>query len=49
MYQDWMKEMPIIVNGEGKHNEGTYKSFKEATDKKEDFKCVMIGCNIFLF
>ena len=48
MYQDWMKEMPIIVNGEGKRNEDTYKSFKKATDKKEDFKCTMIGCNIFL-
>ena len=49
MYQDWMKEMPIIVNGEGKRNEDTYKSFKKAADKKEDFKCTMIGFNIFLF
>ena len=30
IYQDWMKEMPIIVNGEGKRNEDTYKSFKKA-------------------
>lgn len=49
MYQDWMKEMSIIVNGEGKRNEDTYKSFKKTIDKKEDFKCTMIGYNIFLF
>ena len=30
MYQDWMKEMPIIVNGEEKRNEDTYKSFKKS-------------------
>ena len=29
MYKDWMKEMPIIVNGEGKRNEDTYKNFKK--------------------
>lgn len=42
MYQDWMKEIPIIVNGEGKHNENIVKI------PKEDNKCTMIGCNIFL-
>lgn len=29
MYQDWMKEIPIIVNGEGKHNENIVKIPKE--------------------
>lgn len=34
MYQNWMKEMPIIVNGEKKRNEDTYKSLKKQLIKR---------------
>ena len=42
MYQDWMENTPIF--GEIKD---VYAQIWNK-DKEEDFKCTMIGCNVFL-